>query len=157
MDGLLILLLIGWLVSQMSKKNKQPKSAQTLNAQKDLVEKQKAARQARVQAELDKRRAEAEKEQKNVQTVFVNAREAELYASAMEPAFRGSMEVESTEGECLCDPELEHERENAVAEGSVYSGEIGKESMVDFSARGMMQGVVMSEILNRPVRRAARR
>ena len=76
---------------------------------------------------------------------------------SLEEAFRGSMPDESTEGECICDPDLEHERIQNVAPGSVYQNEIGKESLVDFSARGMMQGFVMSEILTRPAQRVRRR
>ena len=66
------------------------------------------------------------------------------------------MQVNSTEGECICDPELEHEREKEPVPTSVYAGEIGKEPLVDFSARGVLQGFVMSEILTRPVQRARR-
>ena len=67
-----------------------------------------------------------------------------------EAPFRGSMDTVSTEGECLCDPVLEHEREAVTDSESVYAGEIGREPLFDLSAKGIVQGVVMSEILQRP-------
>ena len=156
MDGLLVLVLIGWLISQMSKKKKTPKPKRTLNASKENAAQRKAERIAQMQAELEKRRAQPLRERQPVEQMVNSEGESATAYMPMEEAFRGSMQVNSTEGECICDPELEHEREKEPSPTSVYAGEIGKDPLVDFSARGVLQGFVMSEILTRPAQRARR-
>lgn len=72
---------------------------------------------------------------------------------AMEPAYQGSLGGGSTEGEDVCDPTLEHARPNRDELESVYAEEIGAEPLMDFSAKAILQGVVMSEVFARPGQR----
>lgn len=65
----------------------------------------------------------------------------------------GSLGVASEEGVDVCDPSLEHGRLAGPVSGGVYEGELGGAPLVDFHARAMMQGIVMSEILTRPSQR----
>lgn len=61
-----------------------------------------------------------------------------------------SMEGQSSdEGEDTCDPALGHERISPVEPDSVYAQEIGG-SLPPITPQSLVQGVVMSEILNRP-------
>ena len=69
------------------------------------------------------------------------------------PEYAGSMYMDSTEGEDLCDPALEHDRPERTDPRSVYANEIGAQRRLDFSPEGLWQGVVMSEILTRPADR----
>lgn len=71
--------------------------------------------------------------------------------------YMGSLGMDSSEGEDACDLQLGHEREYQPEPESVYANPIGSEPVLDFSARGLYQGVVMSEILARPDRRMRRR
>lgn len=71
--------------------------------------------------------------------------------------YRGSMNADSFEGECICDPELEHERAAMADPACVYAGEIGRAPALDLSSAGIYQGIVMSEILTRPAQRIRRR
>jgi len=148
MDGLLVLVLIGWVFFRMNKA--------ASGIQKEKASRRKQERHERIQTELAKSRVQLTQEKKAVQLVALREGEATAVYTPMEAPFRGSMQTESTEGECICDPELEHEREKEPAPTSVYAGEIGKEPLVDFSARGVLQGFVMSEILTRPAQRARR-
>lgn len=151
MDGILILVLIGWALSKMNKKaKKQIKSF----ARAENTAARRAERIAKMPAETEKRTP-----QTAVERTEPNAEGEGTFQFSMlaEEPFRGSMQVESMEGECICEPELEHKREEKPEPASVYADEIGREPLVDFSPRGMMQGIVMSEILTRPVERARRR
>lgn len=73
------------------------------------------------------------------------------------PEYAGSMYMDSTEGEDLCDPALEHDRPERTDPHSVYANEIGVQHRLDFSPEGLWQGVVMSEILTRPADRQRRK
>lgn len=70
--------------------------------------------------------------------------------------FRGSLKAKTSEGECLCDPALEHDRNVYEDAASVYATEISDAPKLDLSARGIWQGVVMSEVLARPGQRFRR-
>lgn len=67
--------------------------------------------------------------------------------------YAGSLGASSTEGVDLCDPMLQHARVRKPVADGVYADEIGGVPLVDTSARGILQGVVMSEILTRPSQR----
>lgn len=83
------------------------------------------------------------------QPVFAPEQPMEEGISYAEP-FRGSLEAESTEGECTCDPSLEHERIARQDPASVYAGEIGASSSpLSLTPHGLVRGVVMAEILTR--------
>lgn len=155
MEGLLILALIGWAFSKMNQKaKKQMKKQAASSISVGSPAERRLKRMEQLRAEAEKRKAQL------VQEKPIRYEEGEgIFQTSMmaEETFRGSMQVESTEGECICDPELEHEREAKPEPANVYAGEIGREPLVDFSPRGMMQGFIMSEILTRPVLRAKRR
>ncbi len=158
MDGLLVVFLIGWVISRMNKKNKKPKKTTSgLGAYKENSAQLKATHAAKLYAELDKRNSQLAEEKTAVLQHEIGEGESAAVHFQMEETFRGSMQVDSNEGECICDPELEHEREQVTASESVYASEIGREPLMDFSALGLLQGVVMSEILTRPVQRVRRR
>ncbi len=151
MEGILMLVLIGWAFSKMNQKAKKQVSSSGRNRN---AADRRVNRMAQLRAEAEKRR---------LQTAGDNAfhmaeGESVVHPSiAAEGSFRGSMQTESTEGECICEPELEHGRKAEPESESVYASEIGREPLVDFSSRGILQGVVMSEILTRPAQRAGRR
>ena len=148
MDGILVLVLIGWVFFRMNKA--------ASGVQKGKGSPRKANRRNRLQMELENRQAKPTLEKKAVQPVAMREGEAASVYTPMEAPFRGSMQVDSTEGECICNPELEHDREKEPAPTGVYADQIGREPLVDFSARGILQGVVMTEILARPAQRARR-
>ena len=144
MDGLIVLALIVWAIAQASKKNKKRKAKAVLSTKREILSERSA-----------KRAAQQHTEQTFTETVLGEGESVTAFAR-MEPAFRGSMQEESTEGECICDPELGHEREQTPAPDSVYENEIGREPLIDFSAKDWMRGVVMSEILAKPAQRMRR-
>ncbi len=151
----LVIVIVGMIISASNKKKKKTKTAgkQPNNAaaqRKPAASSEREKRIAAIRAEIEKRKAELER-QKEQQLTFVPA-EGESYAETM-----GSMAFDSTEGECICDPELEHERVTEVDPQSVYANEIGAEPVLDFSAKGILQGVIMSEVLTRPAQRARKR
>lgn len=156
MDGILILGLVGWVILKMSKKNQKTKAKPALGIQKENAAQRRAERLARMHAELEKRRAQLTQEKQQAEPPAMSEGESSSAYTVMEETFRGSMQVESTEGECICDPELEHERKTVPEPESVYAGEIGREPLVDFSSHGVLQGIVMSEILTRPCQRTRR-
>ena len=155
MEGLLILALIGWAFSKMNQKaKKQMKKQAASSIIVGNAAERRAKRMEQLRAEAEKRRAQIPQEKPMCCAEGESVSQPSFLA---EKPFRGSMQVESTEGECICDPELEHERETKPEPASVYAGEIGREPLVDFSARGLMRGIVMSEILARPAQRTRRR
>ena len=155
MEGLLILALIGWAFSKMNQKaKKQMKKQAASSVIVGNAAERRAKRMEQLRAEAEKRRTQIPQE-KPIRYAEGEGVFQPTFLS--EKPFCGSMQVESTEGECICDPELEHEREAKPEPESVYAGEIGREPLVDFSARGLMQGIVMSEILARPAQRTRRR
>lgn len=157
MDGLIVLLILSWIFkSVFSKKSK----AQKVNdkGMKPDPEARKKAREAAAAHHEQLRR------QLKMEDVFPHYRpsaaaeegHASLEGVGQTEVYRGSLKADSSEGECMCDPALEHERENYSDADSVYATEIGDAPGVDFSPQGIVQGVVMSEILRRPSERFRR-
>ncbi len=157
MEGLLVILgIILWVSSQNKKNKKNTQKMHKVTAEKAAARvnepKHREERLSKLHAELEKRKREL---QMHPET-FTEAKPAldegrSLFANT------SFDRMESLEGECICDPELEHERESVSEPESVYTGEIGKERLVDYSPRGILQGVIMSEILTRPSKRTMRR
>ncbi len=151
MDGIWILLLILFLVSALKKK-KQGKKAH----HGPETARHRAERSRKLQEEAQARMAGKR------QTAFMQEHEplAEGQSHTVPgegvATYMGSLHETSAEGEDLCDPMLAHDRSTPVAPESVYAGEIGREAVLDFSPRGLYQGIVMSEILTRPAQRARR-
>lgn len=131
MEGFLFVLIMVWVFSRMSRKAK--KGPTSRNA-------------------ADRRRRE---------TFQRMMRMASQPAPAPEPQpvpfapLQGSLDYASTEGqpsdegEDICDPALGHERVTPVEPDSVYAQEIGG-GLPPITPQSLVQGVVMSEILNRP-------
>ena len=153
MGELILIALIIWAVSSKNKKKKSKAAAKkTLDFDRMIEQvKQSAA------VVLDEASTPFSYPKKDNQRRDIAEGESTAVQLSMEDAFRGSMPDESTEGECVCDPELEHGITSTPPVDSVYSNEIGREPLVDLSARGLMRGVVMSEILQRPVQRMGKR
>ena len=152
MDSLIALLLIGWIISAVSKKKKGKKTKKTAAntaVHNDNADQRREARIARMRQELEKRKTEMQKQAESQQLSFI--------PEGASAAGSGSMMFDSSEGECLCDPELEHERIAEEDPQSVYAQEIGSENRLDFSAQGLRQAIVMNEILTRPAQRFGRR
>lgn len=157
MDGLMVVVaLVLWFVSQSSKRKKKKKTI-VYEKKNNSVAQRKADRLAHIYNEAEKRCTKPvdQPAPKMEQQAFgegesgfeaIQTKVAEVHAS-------GSLQAQSTEGECICDPELEHVREETIESSSIYVEEIGREPFVDFSAKGVLQGVVMSEILKRPAHR----
>lgn len=152
MDVLVVFGLIAWIVASMRKKNKAPsrKRKKALTAQEVTQKAQQLCEEAQSRMEG--------KQQKAFMREHEPLAEGESHAvpNATSTEYMGSLHETSAEGEDDCDPELEHRRFVAPPEDSVYAEEIGREPMLDFSAKGLYQGVVMSEILTRPSRRVRR-
>lgn len=152
MDVLVVFGLIAWIVASMRKKNKAPSSKRkkALTAQEVTQKAQQLCEEAQSRM--------AGKQQKAFMQEHEPLVEGDSHAvpNATGTEYMGSLHETSTEGEDYCDPELEHRRFVAPSEDSVYAEEIGREPMLDFSAKGLYQGVVMSEILTRPSRRVRR-
>ena len=157
MDGMLALIvIIGSIISMMNKKKKKPKAKKAVTFQQENSAQRRAQRLEQMRAELEKRRAEIAAQPYEALRELAAAGEGESAAAGteqVEGVSSGSLMAESTEGECLCDPDLEHGVQPAPAAESVYAGEIGKEPPLDLSARGIVQGFVMGEILTRPTQR----
>lgn len=156
MDGLIVLALIVWAIAQASKKNKKRKAKAVLSTKREILSERSAKRAAQQHTELPKQETMPAQEMQTFTEPVLGEGESVTAFARMEPAFRGSMQMESTEGECICDPELGHEREQTPAPASVYENEIGREPLIDFSAKDWMRGVVMSEILAKPAQRTRR-
>lgn len=141
MDGILVLVLIGWLIKFASSQKKKKAG--------------KASAAAKWPGSFPKESPfSAAKEDAPVYSEPVrNTVPAEGMGYTQEWA--GSLEMDSTEGEDLCDPSLGHEKKMTDPQ-SVYAGEIGREPLLDTSPRGLLQGVIMSEILTRPTQRKYR-
>ena len=153
MEGLIALLLISWIVSAIGKKKKVKKTANPAAAKPAARSvdpaQNREARIAQMRQELDRRKAEMQKQEESRQISFL--------PEGISAGEAGSMNFDSTEGECICDPELEHERIAREDPQSVYAQEIGTGSGLDFSAQGMKQAIIMSEVLARPAQRFARK
>ena len=152
MEGLLFLLLMGWIFKNIGKSASKKKKIRTVISNHGKVvldEKQKAKIQQAHEAvqQMVLPVAEMTRQQPG---------EGECDPEHMHSAegeYRGSMEAPATEGIDFCDPSLEHVRMESVEPESVYAGEIGRQPALDLSPRGIYQGIVMSEILARPASR----
>lgn len=155
MDFILVLLLLGWLGASLKKKQ----AGAGLRERKKKLTAQEVNQKAQMLCEEAQNRM-AGKSQKAFMQEHEPLAEGVSHAVPKAESFRmeymGSLHETSHEGEDLCDPDLEHSRSTPVSLESVYAEEIGREPMLDFSARGLYQGIVMSEILARPSRRAGR-
>lgn len=151
MEGIWALLLILWLVSFLKKKKKGGKKAP---CPEKASHREKRARKLREEAQARM----AGKSQTAFMQEHETLAEGQSHTGPGEgvASYMGSLHETSTEGEDLCDPTLAHERSTPVSPESVYAGEIGREPVLDFSPRGLYQGIVMSEILTRPAQRARR-
>ena len=156
MEGFAVLMIILAIINSISKakKNKPKKVGSAAFPSAAST----AQRTAKVQEELDgikkKMIAQQAAAKAAARAKAVSPAEGEGFS---QPVFSGSLNVDSNEGEDLCDPELGHERELTAENGSVYAGEIGREPAVDFSAKALVQGVIMSEVLGKPVALRGRR
>ena len=157
MDGVFVLVLIGWIISLIGKKNKRKAKKAAFSFPKESAAQRKATVAEKVYAELETRNVQPQVAPRAYFETAIGEGESSAEPELTEALFRGSMQVESTEGECTCEPELEHKREDLVTTSEVYAGELGREPLVDFSSRGVLQGFVMSEILARPSRCVRRR
>lgn len=139
MDGILVLVLIGWLIrfASSQKKKKQGKGTAKPRAVRFPKEPKFS-------------------EEQTVFPAFFQPEGVPAEGDGYAPDWNGSLNADSAEGEDLCDPSLGHEREISADPQSVYAGEIGREPLVDTSPRGLIQGVIMSEILTRPAHRKYR-
>ena len=158
MFELLILLLIVWLIKRGNGKNKKLKklnkrSVPVGNTQNTL----KTFADQLIKAATETNQKLQNQEKPPVYSSQLGEGRYIATTARMEEEFRGSMQTDSTEGECLCDPELEHERIQEIVPESVYTNEIGNEPLIDYSVRGLVQGFVMGEILTRPAQRIKRR
>lgn len=152
MEGFAVLMIILAIVNSISKskKSKGSKSGKAVFPNGASL----AQREAKIQKELEAIKKKVMAQQAAAKAVA--QAKASIPAEGegfTQPAFSGSLNMDSTEGQDLCDPTLGHEREISVEPGSVYAGEIGREPALDFSAKGLLQGVIMSEILTRPAQR----
>ena len=155
MDGLLVVVaLVLWFISQSSKRKKKKKT--NAYEEKNSAAQRRADKLTHIYNETEKRRTKLvdhsalKKEQRDI-----GEGESRYESTQTElTEVSGSLQAQSTEGECICDPVLEHVREETIESSSIYTEEIGRESLIDFSAKGVLQGVIMSEILKRPAQRA---
>lgn len=142
MDGLILIIgLIAWFISSAKKKNKQ-NQARTAQQRRSAAIPSKSPRSAAAHGTFIE---QVSNEGKSIPTSFSD-----------EAAFRGSLPLESLEGECVCEPELDHVHEVETATESVYTEQIDGQKLVDTSAHGIMQAFVMNEILTRPKQRLRR-
>ena len=150
MDGLVVLVLIGWLLKSVSAKNKKKKTAKKISFDAGRVF------PASGFPKSEQKIAPAVPEEKQMEAVQEAFIPLEGEGSFRQP-WSGSLEMESDEGKDLCDPSLGHERTLLQEDPeSVYANEIGSEPLLDTTPRGLMQGVIMSEILARPALRKRR-
>lgn len=155
MDGVLFLIFLAWLFKKLVKgsKKKTVKKAALVNE-----------RTARMVEEIKRARKEKQLSMQDLSPQPLGEGESSVgYTQdvhgcvSQQMEYLGSMMADSSEGEDACELELGHERTQVIEPESVYANEIGSEPLLDFSARGIYQGVVMSEILARPARRMRRR
>ena len=154
MDGLFTLLILYWIVKLVF--GKKPKAKKAIRSAFSNTAQVHAERARQIHEELVKRKEEKAQQLAMEDVHAMPAGEGEALPCFEGFGHTGSLHVETTEGMDLCDPSLEHDRETPDPQ-SVYANEIGREPMLDFSAKGVYQGVVMSEILKRPAERGCRR
>ena len=144
MDGILVLVLIGWLIKFASSQNKKKQGG-----------KKPMKRPVHFPNE-PKFSSSAVQKTEPVVSAYDARKMAPAEGEGYQASWLGSLDVDSTEGEDLCDPSLGHEREIEVDPKSVYAEEIGREPVLDLSSRGLVQDIIMSEILTRPAQRKYR-
>ena len=158
MEGLIFLLLMYWLFSKAKKTGKKG------GKQKKLAD--RIIRQLERAVQPDPKESPAPVREMQAVPAFQPLAEGESSMAYTQDVhgcvseheeYMGSMNADTAEGEDACDVVLAHECPERMDPESVYAGEIGREPAVDLSAKGIYQGVVMSEILARPQRRAMRR
>lgn len=156
MDGLILLLILAWICKSVFSPKSKAKKANVKGMKPDPEARKKAREAAAAHNEQLRR-------QLRMDDLFppyrpAAAEEGNISSEGMgqTEVYRGSLNVETTEGECACDPSLEHARETYSDPDSVYATEISDASKLDFSPQGILQGVVMSEILARPSQRFRR-
>ena len=150
MEGLLLLL---FLFVALSKGKKKPKKAAS---KPDPEARKKAQKAAAAHNEQLRRQLRMEELFPAYRPPVAEEGDVSSEGMGQNEVYRGSLNAETTEGECVCDPSLEHDRETYSDPDSVYATEIGDVPKLDFSPQGIMQGVVMSEILARPSQRFRR-
>jgi len=155
LEGILFLILLAWLF----RKAKKP-------AVKNGKRKVNASEAASAKKTRKKAEPVLEKEIEQAVPAFQPLSEGQSHMAFTQDVhgclsdreeYMGSMHADTSEGEDACDPLLAHERREFIDPESVYAAEIGREPLLDLSARGIFQGVVMSEILARPKKRSVRR
>lgn len=133
MEGLLFVLIMVWAFGRMSRKAKKGQTSQSAAA---------------------RRRREVFQRMMSTASQPAPAPAPEPQPVPSVPV-QGSLAYESMEGhgsdegEDTCDPDLGHERISPVEPDSVYVQEIGG-GLPPITPQSLVQGVVMSEILNRP-------
>lgn len=132
MDGLLLLLILFWIFKAIMKASKN----QSSKTKSKPAPKPKAYRpvQPAVQEPV-------------YQTQEPFSQPGEQSQGSM--AYVSTEGMASQEGEDECDPSLGHGQ--MPEPGSVYADEIGGDTIPAITPQSLLQGVVMSEILQRPV------
>ena len=154
MEGLLFLALMYWLFKKATgaakkQRKKQPVSDERTKRMAEEIRRAKIERQLSMQPVSSQPVGEGESHMEYTQDAHG--------CVSQQKEYMGSLLADTSEGEDACDLELGHEREAVIIPESVYANEIGREPVLDLSARGIYQGVVMSEILTRPSQRMRRR
>lgn len=155
MDGLLTLLILYLIFKTVKKKVQKPKPRRVVSAFPQKVEEDAAEAKACVEPSIDHQVEMDAFAQAAVETVSIGEGQShatldtDVYGKK-QLEYMGSLQADTNEGECLCEPELSHRSPVRTEAGSVYENEIGREPLLDFSPEGLYQGIVMSEILARP-------
>lgn len=162
METIVFLVLMYWLFSKGKKKSskKQKQTRRSLNDEiakwiEKSMQAQKTAGQSKARME-DAVPAAAVESIGEGQSQMAFTQDVHGHTSQKEE-YMGSLNADTSEGEDACDPALEHERPSPISAQTVYDNEIGAEPLLDLSAKGLYQGLVMSEILRRPSERGHRR
>lgn len=135
MDGLLFLLILFWIFKAVMKASKNH-SSKTKPASKPAEPKVYRPAQPTVQEPVYQ-----------PQKPFSQPREQ----SQGSMAYVSAEGTASEEGEDECDPSLGHGHFQTPEPDGVYGDEIGGETIPALTPQSLVQGVVMSEILRRPV------
>ena len=155
-EGLLFLLLMFWLFK--SSKNKKGKSVK--RQKKELHSQLRAGIEKIVQGMVtDNRRPAQQIAMEDVPPTPLQEGQSSMRITqdihgcfSAREEYMGSLDADTSEGEDACDPSLGHERLERHADESVYAGEIGSNRGIELNPHAIYQGIVMSEILNRPAR-----
>ena len=161
MDGLLSLLILYWIFKAVKKKVQKPKPKRVVSAFRQKAEAAAAETKARAERAMGQQAQPDAFSQAAVEAGAIGEGQSHAVLDAgfyggMQPEYMGSLQADTNEGECLCEPELSHKAPVHVEAGSVYENEIGREPLLDFGPERLYQGVVMSEILTRPQQRQRR-